>query len=85
MLHFAAMSRMSFAVFQRRATDACPVVLAGIPTTSQSTMTAQSRQSTLVPLTLNADPQQSPQQLSPTLSPPLNIQVRGYFYGRIQQ
>ncbi|XP_014004804.1 CREB-regulated transcription coactivator 1 isoform X4 [Salmo salar] len=47
----------------------------GIPTTSQSTMTAQSRQSTLVPLTLNADPQQSPQQLSPTLSPPLNIQA----------
>uniref|UniRef100_A0A8C7LTE9 Uncharacterized protein n=1 Tax=Oncorhynchus mykiss TaxID=8022 RepID=A0A8C7LTE9_ONCMY len=32
---------------------------------------------TLIPLTLNADPQpqQSPQQLSPTLSPPLNIQV----------
>ncbi|XP_029551693.1 CREB-regulated transcription coactivator 1 isoform X5 [Salmo trutta] len=47
----------------------------GIPTTSQPTMTAQSRQSTLVPLTLNADPQQSPQQLSPTLSPPLNIQA----------
>ncbi|XP_055796691.1 CREB-regulated transcription coactivator 1-like isoform X2 [Salvelinus fontinalis] len=47
----------------------------GIPTTSQPTVTAQRRQSTLVPLTLNADPQQSPQQLSPTLSPPLNIQA----------
>uniref|UniRef100_A0A4W5PKQ5 CREB regulated transcription coactivator 1 n=1 Tax=Hucho hucho TaxID=62062 RepID=A0A4W5PKQ5_9TELE len=49
----------------------------GIPTTSQPTMTVtgQRRQSTLVPLTLNADPQQSPQQLSPTLSPPLNIQA----------
>ncbi|XP_023827552.1 CREB-regulated transcription coactivator 1 isoform X2 [Salvelinus sp. IW2-2015] len=46
-----------------------------IPTTSQPTMTAQRRQSTLVPLTLNAEPQQSPQQLSPTLSPPLNIQA----------
>uniref|UniRef100_A0A8C7NID3 Uncharacterized protein n=1 Tax=Oncorhynchus mykiss TaxID=8022 RepID=A0A8C7NID3_ONCMY len=33
------------------------------------------KQSTLVPLTLNANPQQSPQQLSPTLSPPLNIQA----------
>uniref|UniRef100_A0A8C7IY05 CREB regulated transcription coactivator 1 n=1 Tax=Oncorhynchus kisutch TaxID=8019 RepID=A0A8C7IY05_ONCKI len=33
------------------------------------------KQSTLVPLTLNANPQQSPQQLSPTLSTPLNIQA----------
>uniref|UniRef100_A0AAZ3QHF6 CREB regulated transcription coactivator 1a n=1 Tax=Oncorhynchus tshawytscha TaxID=74940 RepID=A0AAZ3QHF6_ONCTS len=33
------------------------------------------KQSTLVPLTLNANPQQSPQHLSPTLSPPLNIQA----------
>ncbi|XP_070303814.1 CREB-regulated transcription coactivator 1-like [Salvelinus sp. IW2-2015] len=52
----------------------------GITTTSQPTMTvaAQRRQPTLIPLTLNADPQpqQSPQQLSPTLSPPLNIQSR---------
>ncbi|XP_055717926.1 CREB-regulated transcription coactivator 1-like isoform X3 [Salvelinus fontinalis] len=51
----------------------------GITTTSQPTMTvaAQRRQPTLIPLTLNADPQpqQSPQQLSPTLSPPLNIQA----------
>ncbi|XP_036811756.1 CREB-regulated transcription coactivator 1 [Oncorhynchus mykiss] len=47
----------------------------GIPTTAQPTVTAQRRQSTLVPLTLNANPQQSPQQLSPTLSPPLNIQA----------
>ncbi|CAB1314133.1 unnamed protein product, partial [Coregonus sp. 'balchen'] len=49
----------------------------GIPNTSQPTMTvtAQRRQPTLVPLTLNANPQQSPQQLSPTLSPPLNIQA----------
>ncbi|XP_064808430.1 CREB-regulated transcription coactivator 1-like isoform X3 [Oncorhynchus masou masou] len=47
----------------------------GIPTTAQPTVTAQRRQSTMVPLTLNANPQQSPQQLSPTLSPPLNIQA----------
>ncbi|XP_024278881.1 CREB-regulated transcription coactivator 1 isoform X2 [Oncorhynchus tshawytscha] len=47
----------------------------GIPTTAQPTVTAQRRQSTLVPLTLNANPQQSPQHLSPTLSPPLNIQA----------
>ncbi|XP_041695719.1 CREB-regulated transcription coactivator 1-like isoform X1 [Coregonus clupeaformis] len=51
----------------------------GNTTTSQPTMTmaAQRRQPTLIPLTLNADPQpqQSPQQLSPTLSPPLNIQA----------
>ncbi|XP_020335920.1 CREB-regulated transcription coactivator 1b isoform X2 [Oncorhynchus kisutch] len=47
----------------------------GIPTTAQPTVTAQRRQSTLVPLTLNANPQQSPQQLSPTLSTPLNIQA----------
>ncbi|XP_029489644.1 CREB-regulated transcription coactivator 1-like isoform X2 [Oncorhynchus nerka] len=45
----------------------------GIPTTAQPTVTAQRRQSTLVPL--NANPQQSPQQLCPTLSPPLNIQA----------
>ncbi|XP_036378225.1 CREB-regulated transcription coactivator 1b isoform X2 [Megalops cyprinoides] len=46
-------------------------------TTSQPTMTAttQRRQQNVVPLTLNADAhhQQAPQQLSPTLSPPLTI------------
>uniref|UniRef100_A0AAZ3Q9I6 Uncharacterized protein n=1 Tax=Oncorhynchus tshawytscha TaxID=74940 RepID=A0AAZ3Q9I6_ONCTS len=45
----------------------------GISATSHG----KSSMPTLIPLTLNADPQpqQSPQQLSPTLSPPLNIQV----------
>ncbi|XP_034387423.1 CREB-regulated transcription coactivator 1b isoform X2 [Cyclopterus lumpus] len=49
----------------------------GIPTSSQPTMTvtAQRRQPTVVPLTLTSDLhlQQSPQQLSPTLSSPINI------------
>ncbi|XP_029905191.1 CREB-regulated transcription coactivator 1b isoform X1 [Myripristis murdjan] len=49
----------------------------GIPTSSQPTMTvtAQRRQPAVVPLTLSADLhlQQSPQQLSPTLSSPVNI------------
>ncbi|XP_041861143.1 CREB-regulated transcription coactivator 1b isoform X2 [Melanotaenia boesemani] len=49
----------------------------GIPTSSQSTMTvtAQRRQLPVVPLTLTSDLhlQQSPQQLSPTLSSPVNI------------
>ncbi|XP_029286251.1 CREB-regulated transcription coactivator 1b isoform X2 [Cottoperca gobio] len=49
----------------------------GIPTSSQPTMTvtAQRRQPPVVPLTLTSDLhlQQSPQQLSPTLSSPLNI------------
>ncbi|XP_071380511.1 CREB-regulated transcription coactivator 1b [Centroberyx affinis] len=49
----------------------------GIPTSSQPTMTvtAQRRQPSVVPLTLSADLhlQQSPQQLSPTLSSPVNI------------
>nr|XP_046157373.1 CREB-regulated transcription coactivator 1-like [Oncorhynchus gorbuscha] len=48
----------------------------GITTTSQPTMTvaAQRRQPTLIPLTLNADPQpqQSPQQLSPHAVAPLS-------------
>lgn len=53
----------------------------GIPTSSQPTMTvtAQRRQPPVVPLTLTSDLhlQQSPQQLSPTLSSPVNItQVR---------
>ncbi|XP_068445906.1 CREB-regulated transcription coactivator 1b isoform X1 [Clinocottus analis] len=49
----------------------------GIPTSSQPTMTvtAQRRQPPVVPLTLTSDLhlQQSPQQLSPTLSSPINI------------
>ncbi|XP_061594519.1 CREB-regulated transcription coactivator 1b isoform X3 [Cololabis saira] len=49
----------------------------GIPTSSQPTMTvtAQRRQPPVVPLTLTSDLslQQSPQQLSPTLSSPVNI------------
>ncbi|XP_078141793.1 CREB-regulated transcription coactivator 1b [Centroberyx gerrardi] len=49
----------------------------GIPTSSQPTMTvtAQRRQPSVVPLTLSADLhlQQSPQQLSPTLTSPVNI------------
>ncbi|XP_011613311.2 CREB-regulated transcription coactivator 1b isoform X1 [Takifugu rubripes] len=49
----------------------------GIPTSSQTTMTAtaQRRQPPVVPLTLTSDLtlQQSPQQLSPTLSSPINI------------
>ncbi|XP_076581282.1 CREB-regulated transcription coactivator 1b isoform X4 [Chaetodon auriga] len=49
----------------------------GIPTSSQPTMTAtaQRRQLPVVPLTLTSDLhlQQSPQQLSPTLSSPVNI------------
>ncbi|XP_028260277.1 CREB-regulated transcription coactivator 1b isoform X3 [Parambassis ranga] len=49
----------------------------GIPTSSQSTMTvtAQRRQPPVVPLTLTSDLhlQQSPQQLSPTLSSPVTI------------
>ncbi|XP_047443526.1 CREB-regulated transcription coactivator 1b isoform X3 [Mugil cephalus] len=49
----------------------------GIPTSSPSTMTvtAQRRQPPVVPLTLTSDLhlQQSPQQLSPTLSSPVNI------------
>lgn len=49
----------------------------GIPTSSQTTMTvtAQRRQPPVVPLTLTSDLhlQQSPQQLSPTLSSPVNI------------
>ncbi|KAM3875678.1 CREB-regulated transcription coactivator 1b [Diretmus argenteus] len=49
----------------------------GIPTSSQPTMTvtSQRRQPAVVPLTLSADLhlQQSPQQLSPTLSSPVNI------------
>ncbi|XP_076009479.1 CREB-regulated transcription coactivator 1b isoform X2 [Genypterus blacodes] len=49
----------------------------GIPSPSQPTMTvtAQRRQPTVVPLTLTSDLhlQQSPQQLSPTLSSPVNI------------
>lgn len=53
----------------------------GIPTSSQPTMTvtAQRRQPPVVPLTLTSDLhlQQSPQQLSPTLSSPVSItQVR---------
>lgn len=57
------------------------VSLPGIPTSSQPTMTvtAQRRQPPVVPLTLTSDLhlQQSPQQLSPTLSSPVNItQVR---------
>lgn len=56
----------------------------GIPTSSQPTMTvtAQRRQPPVVPLTLTSDLhlQQSPQQLSPTLSSPVNItQVRAKF------
>ncbi|XP_010900861.1 CREB-regulated transcription coactivator 1b isoform X4 [Esox lucius] len=51
----------------------------GITTTPQPTMTVtgQRRQPALIPLTLNADaqPLPSPQQLSPTLTPPLNIQA----------
>ncbi|KAJ7993326.1 hypothetical protein DPEC_G00271260 [Dallia pectoralis] len=51
----------------------------GITTDPQPTMTVttQRRQPTLIPLTLNADtqPQPAPQQLSPTLTPPLNIQA----------
>uniref|UniRef100_A0A3B4GU52 CREB regulated transcription coactivator 1 n=1 Tax=Pundamilia nyererei TaxID=303518 RepID=A0A3B4GU52_9CICH len=49
----------------------------GIPTSSQPTMTvtAQRRQPPVVPLTLTSDLhlQQSPQQLSPTLSSPVSI------------
>uniref|UniRef100_A0A8D0CQ97 CREB regulated transcription coactivator 1 n=1 Tax=Sander lucioperca TaxID=283035 RepID=A0A8D0CQ97_SANLU len=49
----------------------------GIPTSSQPTMTvtAQRRQPPVVPLSLTSDLhlQQSPQQLSPTLSSPINI------------
>ncbi|XP_078114858.1 CREB-regulated transcription coactivator 1b isoform X5 [Sander vitreus] len=49
----------------------------GIPTSSQPTMTvtAQRRQPPVVPLSLTSDLhlQQSPQQLSPTLSSPVNI------------
>ncbi|KAG8003113.1 CREB-regulated transcription coactivator 1 [Nibea albiflora] len=49
----------------------------GIPTSSQPTITAtaQRRQPPVVPLTLTSDLhlQQSPQQLSPTLSSPVNI------------
>ncbi|KAM3619578.1 uncharacterized protein V6R79_010345 [Siganus canaliculatus] len=49
----------------------------GIPTSSQPTVnvTAQRRQPPVVPLTLTSDLQlqQSPQQLSPTLSSPVNI------------
>lgn len=49
----------------------------GIPTSSQPTMTvtAQRRQPPVVPLTLTSDLhlQQSPQQLSPTLTSPVNI------------
>uniref|UniRef100_A0A3Q0R3K1 CREB regulated transcription coactivator 1 n=1 Tax=Amphilophus citrinellus TaxID=61819 RepID=A0A3Q0R3K1_AMPCI len=49
----------------------------GIPTSPQPTMTvtAQRRQPPVVPLTLTSDLhlQQSPQQLSPTLSSPVNI------------
>ncbi|KAL6108138.1 crtc1 [Pungitius sinensis] len=49
----------------------------GIPTSSQPTMTVttQRRQPPVVPLTLTSDLhlQQSPQQLSPTLSSPVNI------------
>ncbi|XP_017269009.1 CREB-regulated transcription coactivator 1b [Kryptolebias marmoratus] len=49
----------------------------GIPTSSQPTMTVtgQRRQPPVVPLTLTSDLhlQQSPQQLSPTLSSPINI------------
>nr|XP_015826289.2 CREB-regulated transcription coactivator 1b isoform X2 [Nothobranchius furzeri] len=49
----------------------------GIPTSSQPTMTvtAQRRQPPVVPLTLTSELhlQQSPQQLSPTLSSPVNI------------
>uniref|UniRef100_A0A3B4Z705 CREB regulated transcription coactivator 1 n=1 Tax=Stegastes partitus TaxID=144197 RepID=A0A3B4Z705_9TELE len=49
----------------------------GIPASSQPTMTvtAQRRQPPVVPLTLTSDLhlQQSPQQLSPTLSSPVNI------------
>ncbi|KAM9383994.1 CREB-regulated transcription coactivator 1b [Pholidichthys leucotaenia] len=47
----------------------------GIPTSSQSAGTAQRRQQPVVPLTLTSDLhlQQSPQQLSPTLSSPVNI------------
>ncbi|KAM9762273.1 CREB-regulated transcription coactivator 1b isoform 2-T2 [Menidia menidia] len=49
----------------------------GIPTSSQSTMTvtAQRRQPPVVPLTLTSDLhlQQSPQQLSPTLSSSINM------------
>lgn len=53
----------------------------GIPTSSQPamTVTGQRRQPPVVPLTLTSDLhlQQSPQQLSPTLSSPVNItQVR---------
>lgn len=49
----------------------------GIPTSSQATMTAtaQRRQPPVVPLTLSSELQlqQSPQQLSPTLSSPVSI------------
>ncbi|XP_037625779.1 CREB-regulated transcription coactivator 1b isoform X1 [Sebastes umbrosus] len=49
----------------------------GLPTSSQPTMTvtSQRRQPPVVPLTLTSDLhlQQSPQQLSPTLSSPINI------------
>lgn len=61
----------------------------GIPTSSQTTMTvtAQRRQPPVVPLTLTSDLhlQQSPQQLSPTLSSPVNItQVRLCSAGQLQ-
>lgn len=60
----------------------------GIPTSSQTTMTvtAQRRQPPVVPLTLTSDLtlQQSPQQLSPTLTSPINItQVSQTRPGRI--
>ncbi|KAL1023244.1 hypothetical protein UPYG_G00038220 [Umbra pygmaea] len=51
----------------------------GITSTPQPTMTvtAQRRQPSLIPLTLNADtlPQESQQQSSPTLTTPVNIQA----------
>lgn len=69
----------------------CVFFLPGIPTSSQPTMTvtAQRRQPPVVPLTLTSDLhlQQSPQQLSPTLSSPVNItqvQITHQFIQKLQ-